>query len=128
MSVEKQRDRDRKNRPCRQWKSLAVSAVVLATLASTATSAHAADVRYKGAYAVVHPDAVMSICDTQADGNGAYVEAILANGTQKKYWDGSGHDDDCGGPFHPGSPILMFKVCEDHSGCSKQTRPSWPQL
>jgi hypothetical protein len=112
----------------KMWKSLAVGMAALVTLVFTATSAHAAEVRHRGAYAVVYPDAVMSICDTQTDGNGAYVEALLANGTQKKYWDGSGHDGDCGGPFYPPSPILMFKVCEDHAGCSKQTRPSWPAL
>lgn len=112
----------------RLWKSLAVSIAAIASMMFTSTSAHAAEVRYKGAYAEVHPDVVERICDTQTDGNGAYVEALLANGTQKKYWDGSGHDESCGGPFYPTSPILMFKVCEDHAGCSKQTRPSWPTL
>lgn len=144
MSTMKQRDRGRKTRSCRQpersssnqrrrtrprvWKSLAVSAAALTAMTFTATSAHAAEVRYKGAYAEVHPDVVKSICDMETDGNGAFVEVHLANGTQKKYWDGSGHDSHCGGPFYPNSAILSFKVCEDHTGCSKLTRPSWREL
>ena len=110
----------------RRWKSLAVSVAALAIMTFTATTAHAAEVRYKGAYAEVYPDVVKSICDTETDGNGAFVEVLLANGTVKKYWDGSGHDRHCGGPFYPNSAILGFKVCEDHTGCSAQTRPSWP--
>lgn len=119
------------------WKSaqlrkpLTVTVITLATMAFTSTSAHAGaiPVAYAGASAQVYPNRIASICDTQTDGNGAYVEVYLvASGYLKiKYWDGSGHDSDCGGPYYPPGIMWAFKVCEDHTGCSdlKRATSGW---
>lgn len=124
------------------WKSaqlrkpLTVTVITLATMAFTSTSAHAGaiPVAYAGASAQVYPTRIASICDTQTDGNGVFVVVYPGYGgglgpehAGKKYWDGSGHDSDCGGPYYPDNGILAFKVCEDHTGCSdlKQATSGW---
>lgn len=102
----------------RARKPLVLAGAALAAMAFSATSAQAASGSYAGAYAEVYSDRVERICDTQTDGNGAYVTVMRADGIQQNFWDGTGHDGYCGGPFYPNSRIVQFKVCEDHTGCS----------
>ena len=99
-------------------KPLGVVGAALALMALSAPGAYAAEGSYAGAYAVVYSDGVEKICDTETDGNGAFVTIHRADGIQQNLWDGTGHDNYCGGPFYPTSTIVQFKVCEDHTGCS----------
>lgn len=96
------------------------AAVVTATagfmVVWSATGAQAAEGSFAGAYAEVIPEGVLMICDTQADGNGAYVKVERTDGLEINFWDGTGADNVCGGPF--GVATTRFQVCEDHTGCS----------
>lgn len=106
----------------RTRKPLIVAGAALAVTAFSATSAQAAEVKHEGARAVVYPDRVEKICDTQRDGNGAFVTVKRADGLEMNYWDGTGRDNYCGGPFYPNSRIVQFKVCEHHKSCSDWVR------
>ncbi len=100
----------------RARKPLVVTAAALAAVAFTATSAQAATGSYAGAYAEVYPNSVV-ICDTQTDGNGAYVTVKRVDGGEQNFWDGTGHDQECGG-FNTTIENVQFKVCEHHTGCT----------
>ncbi|MGH3908972.1 MAG: helix-turn-helix domain-containing protein [Pseudonocardiaceae bacterium] len=89
-----------------------------AALLGNGPRGQAATGSYEGAYAEIYPYEVTKICDTQSDGNGAYVTVKRADGVDQNFWDGTGHDQYCGGPFYPNSEIVQFNVCEHHTGCT----------
>lgn len=110
----------------RTRKPLVVAGAVLVVMAFSATSAQATTKAHKGAFAEVYTNRVQQICDTQTDGNGAYVTVRRSDGVEQNFWDGTGNDNECGGPFHVkrGTKIAMFKVCEHNEDCSDWLEPS----
>lgn len=58
------------------------------------------------------------------DGNGAFVTVKRSDGVEQNFWDGTGRDGECGGPFpvKKGTTIAQFKVCEHTEGCSSWVR------
>ncbi|MGH3807005.1 MAG: hypothetical protein ACRDRU_10305 [Pseudonocardiaceae bacterium] len=107
----------------RTRKPLVVAGAVLAVMAFGATSAQATVAQHKGAKAEVYRDRVEQICDTESDGNGAYVTVKRGDGVEQSFWDGTGHDNECGGPFPVSQGIVQFKVCEHHEGCTEWINP-----
>ena len=108
----------------RTRKPLVVAGAVLAVMTFGATSAQAAEVKHAGAKAEVYSDRVEKICDTEKDGHGAYVTVKRRDGVEQNFWDGTGKDGECGGPFPVKQGISQFKACEHGSaGCSDWVRP-----
>lgn len=106
----------------RTQKAMVVVGAALAAMAFSAMSAQATETTYKGVRAEVYSDRVQKICDTETDGNGAFVTVKRRDGVEQNFWDGTGHDGECGGPFRVPQGIAQFKLCEDHGGCSNWIR------
>lgn len=112
----------------RTRKPLVVAGAVLVVMAFSATSAQATTKNYKGAFAEVNPDRVERICDLESDGNGAFVTVERSDGGKQNFWDGTGHDNECGGPFYAKDKMKIshFKVCEDNGGgCTDWIKPQY---
>jgi hypothetical protein len=107
----------------RARKPVVVVGAVFAAMAFGATSAQATVAVHKGAKAEVYRDRVEQICDTQTDGHGAFVTVKRNDGVEQSFWDGTGHDNQCGGPFPVRQGIAQFKVCEHQEGCSDWIDP-----
>jgi len=90
----------------------ALSLLVVTATASNATTA------WRGSNSAEATSKCMRAFDGEADGNGVYADAYLANGSHQSAWDGNGAHGDWGPWTCYTSTIDRFRVCEDHSGCS----------
>lgn len=100
------------------WKrGAAVTLGSLALMVTTATTASATVLEH-GSDRAEATQWCMRAYDGEADGNGVYGDAYLANGAHVSAWDGNGADGNWGPWQCYSSKIDRFRVCEDRVGCS----------
>jgi hypothetical protein len=97
---------------------VALAAVTMAVLSTSGTASATVRATYGANWAQATSNAVRAY-DGESDGNGVYADFYLTGGQHGSVWDGNGADGNPGPWAGVGGRIARFRVCEDHSGCSK---------
>jgi hypothetical protein len=104
-------------------RAFTVAAATTFTAPAVAGTAHAASPKYHGSdYGYVNGSTAVA-CDREADGNGVFTQVdFYGSQATRNFWDGTGADSECG-VYGGVTNVYLFRVCEDHVGCTYWYRP-----